>query len=177
MDTRILIDVIVSPILNGLCVIAAAYFFSGRFAKKSAHITVQLEFTRRLHAIMAEKAALERSIKSNAVRLDFVVADAREIYRQLFGLLLDEMDAYVHDLLTEESFINWLMWRTKLNRFEIAGVGYLEAMRYWFDTWPHESPFHHFLESLYECTDLAGIRVLVRRYRKAFRRRGHTVAD
>jgi hypothetical protein len=77
-----------------------------------------LKFTERFHNILQSKHKFELSLEEKDAtaqlpKISDATArkEARELYRQLFGLMFDEFFAYQRGFLARSAFIEWMRWR------------------------------------------------------------------
>lgn len=170
---------VISGLISGTATLMAAGVVTWRLNRGMKRAEFVIGFASRYHLILHEKHKLNREyvkVRQAGPPTEHVVEleemDAKEIYRQLFGLMFDEYFSYQRHLLDQSVFAEWMKWRMDdFNgggnyEFKICDLSYRQG-------WDHcklmgpfrDDPCKQFLHEIHECRNYESVERKVRRYK------------
>jgi len=170
---------IVGGVISGTATLIAAGFVTWRLNRGIKRAEFVLQFAERYHAIMSKKHRLNKKylqVRQSGQLTDEVRAieamDAKELYRQLFGLMFDEFFSYQRHLLDQEVFSEWMKWRMDdfngrgNDEYKVCDMSYQDGWNEWKDRGPfRHDPCKQFLHEIHQCQNYRSVARKVRRYK------------
>ena len=170
---------VIGGLISGTATLIAAGVVTWRLNRGIKRAEFVLGFTQRYHSIMNEKHKLNREYvrvreggPPTAQVFVIEAMDAKELYRQLFGLMFDEFFAYQRHLLDQAVFSEWMKWRMDdyngggNYEFKICDMSYNDGWNECKDLGPFRDDLcKQFLYEIHQCQNYKSVERKVRRYK------------